>query len=453
MMSRNPIHSPSPKSSLLRSAPLRAGYAISLLLAVLLTGCGRGQQQAAAPPPPAVTVAEPVKKMIVDHDEYVGRFAAINSVEVRARVSGTLESVNFTDGQIVNKGDLLFTIDKRPFQNALDQARANLVQARSTLTLTTSDLSRGQQLVRDKTITEQTFDQRTQAKRNAEGAVANAEAALRQAELDLEFTDVRSPIKGRIGDRRVSPGNLVTGGTGTTTLLATIVSTDPIHFDFTYDEAAYLRYERMSGNIDDVTTHDSKTPIALKLIDEKEFKHKGAIDFVDNVIDRSTGTIRGRAVLDNPTGLFTPGMFARIQVASSPPYEALLVPDTAIGNEQVRKFVYVVDAQNIAQQKYVTLGTIVDGMRVIKDGLAANDRVIVDGVARIRPKQKVTPQEKGKTAATDDKTASAKGQPAPNAAAKPDASKPDAPKPDASKADPKTDPKSDAGAKPAAPKQ
>src|SRR6185312_4095145 len=182
MMSRNPIHSLSPKSSLLRSAPLRAGYAISLLLAVLLTGCGRGQQQAAAPPPPAVTVAEPVKKMIVDHDEYVGRFAAINSVEVRARVSGTLESVNFTDGQIVNKGDLLFTIDKRPFQNALDQARANLVQARSTLTLTTSDLSRGQQLVRDKTITEQTFDQRTQAKRNAEGAVANAEAALRQAE-------------------------------------------------------------------------------------------------------------------------------------------------------------------------------------------------------------------------------------------------------------------------------
>ena len=208
-------------------------------LATLVASCGESQKPA-APPPPAVTVAKPVKRTVSDFDEYVGRFAAVNSVEVRARVSGYLEGVHFKDGQIVKQGDLLFTIDKRPFQNTLDQARANLVQAKSNLAFTESDFTRGQQLVRDKTITDQTFEQRSQAYRNAQAAVANAEAAVRQAELDLEFTELRAPVNGRIGDRRVSPGNLVTGGTaGNTTLLATIVSTDPIRFEFTFDEASY----------------------------------------------------------------------------------------------------------------------------------------------------------------------------------------------------------------------
>ena len=369
--------------------------AAALMLAALLVSCGESQKQGGAPPPPAVTVAKPVKRMLSDYDEYVGRFTAVDSVEIRARVSGYLDTVDFKDGQIVKQGDLLFTIDKRPFQNTLDQARANLEQAKSNLIYTKSDLDRGQQLVRDKTITDQTFEQRAQAYRNAQASVSANQAAVRQAELDLEFTELRAPITGRIGDRRVSPGNLVTGGTtGNTTLLATIVSIDPIRFEFTFDEASFLRYERMSKLGRDVASRGAGLPVALKLIDEKTYDHEGRMDFIDNVIDSSTGTIRGRAQFANANGLFTPGMFARIRVPGSPPYEALLVPDAAIGTEQVRKIVLVVDADNTVKQKYVTLGeTTADGLRVIKSGLDPDDRVIVNGLMRARPGQKVTPHE------------------------------------------------------------
>src|SRR5947207_8814733 len=214
---------------------------------------------------------------------------------------------------MVKQGDLLFTIDKRPFQTSLDQAKANLAQARANLAFAEGDLGRAAQLVRDKTITEQTFDQRTQAKRVAEASVAAQEAAVRQASLDLEFTDLRAPVAGRIGDRRVSPGNLVTGGTsGNTTMLASIVSLDPIRFEFTFDEAAYLRYERFSSGGKDVTSREGSVVVALKLIDEAAFDHRGYMDFVDNVIDRSSATIRGRAVFSNPAGVFAAGMFERL---------------------------------------------------------------------------------------------------------------------------------------------
>lgn len=369
--------------------------------ALLLAAAGCGQEappQQGAPPPPTVTVAQPVKKSVVDQDEYVGRFVAVDSVEVRARVSGYLEKVHFKDGNIVRQGDLLFTIDRRSFQNALDQARAALAQARSNLAYAEADLTRAQQLVRDKTITEQNFEQRLQAKRIAEALTAHGEAAVRQATLDLEFTELRAPVTGHIGDRRVSPGNLVTGGTqGNTTLLATIVTTDPIRFEFTFDEASFLRYERLAENGRD--SPGMTAPVRLKLIDEGEFAHAGRMDFVDNVIDRQTGTIRARAVFDNPNGLFTPGMFARVQVPGSSPYEALLVPDAAIGTEQARKFVLVVGADDVATQKYVTLGQVVDGMRVIKDGIAPEDRVIVSGLMRARPGQKVAPREQDSPAA------------------------------------------------------
>jgi RND family efflux transporter MFP subunit len=367
----------------------------------LIASCGESQKQAGAPPPPAVTVAKPIKRTVTDFDEYVGRFTAINSVEVRARVSGYLDGVHFKDGQIVKQGDLLFTIDKRPFQNTLDQARANLAQAQSNLNFTQADYTRGQQLVRDKTITDQIFEQRAQAFRNAQAAVSNNEAAVRQAELDIAFTELRAPINGRIGDRRVSPGNLVTGGTaGNTTLLATIVSTDPIYFEFTFDEASFLRYERMAKTGNDIASRGAGVQVGLKLIDEHDFVHEGHMDFVDNAIDRSTGTIRGRAVYANPNNIFTPGMFARVRVPGSPPYEALLVPDVAIGTEQTRKFVLTVNADNSVVSKYVTLGqTTGDNLRVIKDGVAADDRVIVDGLMRARPGQKVTPQEQGKPGA------------------------------------------------------
>jgi multidrug efflux system membrane fusion protein len=368
------------------------------ILAPLLAGCGSGPAPAQqAPPPPQVTVAKPTVRTIVDQDEYVGRFTPVDSVEVRSRLSGYLASVHFTDGQMVKKGDLLFTIDRRPFQMVLDQARANLAQSRATLAFAEGDLARGQQLVRDKTITEQTFDQRTQAKRVAEAAVAANEALVHQAELDFEqYSQLRAPVDGRIGDRRVSPGNLIPGGaTGSTTLLATIVSIDPIRFEFTFDEAAYLRYARFNPPGDDPTKRWSSMTVKLKLLDEESFAHEGRMDFIDNAISQTSGTIRGRAVFDNPNALFTPGMFGRVQVPGSQPYEALLVPDAAIGTEQTRKFVMAVDGENTARQKYVTLGQAVDGLRVIKDGLAADDRVVVNGLMRVRPGTKVTPQEQG----------------------------------------------------------
>ncbi len=382
---------------------MHRGRKILLLcaLATLVASCGEAKKQGGAPPPAAVTVATPVKRTVTDYDEYVGRFTAINSVEVRARVSGYLDGVHFKDGQIVKQGDLLFTIDKRPFQNTLDQARANLAQAKSNLAFTQGDYTRGQQLVKDKTITDQVFEQRSQAFRNAQASVTNNEAAVRQAELDIEFTELRAPINGRIGDRRVSPGNLVTGGTaGNTTLLATIVSTDPIYFEFTFDEASFLRYERMAKTGNDIASRSAGVPVAIKLIDEQDFVHQGRMDFVDNVIDPSTGTIRGRAVFANANNLFTPGMFARVQVAGSPPYEALLVPDAAIGTEQTRKFVLTVNAENTVVSKYVTLGQITkDNLRVIKSGIGPDDRVVVNGLMRARPGQKVTPQEEAKPGA------------------------------------------------------
>jgi RND family efflux transporter MFP subunit len=370
-----------------------AGLA-AILLALVVAGCGGPQQPAAAPPPPQVTVANPAQRTVTDYDEYVGRFVAIDSVEIRARVSGYLDKVHFTDGQMVNQGDLLVTIDKRPFQTALDQAKATLAQARANLAFAENDLARGQQLVRDRTITEQTFDQRTQAKRVAEASVAAQEAAVRQASLDIEFTELRAPVTGRIGDRRVSPGNLVTGGTGgNTTMLATIVTYDPIRFEFTFDEASYLRYQRLPKTGSDVANRFGGVDVALKLLDEDGFKHEGRMDFVDNVIDRATGTIRGRAVFANPTGVFTPGMFGRIRVPGSAPYQGLLVPEVAIGSEQTRKFVSVVDADNIVHQRYVALGQPVGQLRVIRDGLSASDRVVINGLVKARPGQKVAPQE------------------------------------------------------------
>lgn len=369
---------------------------LAAILVLLLSACGDSQNKNAGPPPPAVTVTNPVKRTVTDYDEYVGRFVAVDSVEVRARVSGYLEKVHFTDGQIVKEGDLLFSIDKRPFQNTLDQVRAVLAQSRANLAYAEADLLRGQQLVRDKTITEQTFEQRQQAKRIAEASVAANEAQVRQAELDLQFTELRAPVAGRIGDRRVSQGNLVTGGaSGNTTLLATIVSGDPIRFEFTFDEGSYLRYERAAKAAGNNANRVSGLPVALKLLDEQDFAHNGRMDFIDNVIERATGTIRGRAVFRNLDGLFTPGMFARLQVPGSAPFEALLVPDAAIGIEQVRRFVYVVGPGDVVSQKFITLGPLKDGMRVVRDGLQADDRVIVNGIMRARPGQKVTPQVQG----------------------------------------------------------
>jgi RND family efflux transporter MFP subunit len=376
---------------------------LTILLSLIptLAACGQSQSQPqAAPPPPQVTISKPTSKMIADQDEYVGRFVAVESVEVRARVPGYLAAIHFQDGQMVKAGDLLFTIDRRPFQIALAQAQAGLAQAKATLAFAESDLARAQGLAIGTAITQQTFDQRTQAKRIAEASVAAQQAAERQATLDLEFSELRAPVSGRIGDRRVSIGNLVTGGTsGNTSLLATIESIDPIRFEFTLDEASYLRYGDLNtGGAG--ANRELTLPVKLKLLNESAFSHEGKTDFVDNAIDRSSSTIRARAVFANPDGRFTPGMFARVRMAAAPPKDELLVPDAAIGAEQVRKFVMVVDAENVARPKYVTLGPVVDGLRVITQGLAPDDNVIVNGLMRARPGAKVTPQQSSTASAS-----------------------------------------------------
>jgi len=377
-----------------RFAPIAASL---LLLSNCLSACSENKSTAEALPSPApqVSVAKPIKKIVTDYDEYVGRFVALDFVEVRARVSGYLDSIHFVDGQMVKAGDPLFTIDRRPFQAALDQVKAAAQQAEANLAFAQSDLLRGAGLVAGSTITQQTLDQRTQAKRVAAAAVTAQAAAVRQAELDLQFTELTAPVAGRIGDRRVSVGNLVTGGTaGNTTLLATIVSVDPIRFEFTMDEASYLRYLRAAPAAQSSGAERGIiVPARLKLIDEQDFVHEGRIDFVDNAIDRSSGTIRGRAVFKNADGKLTQGMFGRIRIATSAPAEALLVPDTAIGTEQVRRFVYAVGGDNVATPKYVTLGPLVDGLRVVSAGLSADDMIVVNGLMHIAPGVKVAPQQ------------------------------------------------------------
>lgn len=361
-------------------------------LAVSLSGCGADEKANAAQQPPQapqVTVSKPAKKLVADHDEYVGRFVAMDYVEVRARVSGYLDKVQFADGQLVKKGDPLFTVDRRPFEASLDQTKAAVEQAEANLAFAESDLQRGQSLQRGTVISQQTLDQRTQAKRVAQANVSAQKAASRSAALDLQFTELASPVSGRIGDRRVAPGNLVTANE---TLLATIASVDPIRFEFTMDEASYLRYTRAAAAAAESANRGLSLPVKLKLIDEKDFTHAGKIDFVDNAIDQSSGTIRGRAEFPNPDGRLTPGMFGRIQLTTSAPAEALLVPDDAIATEQVRKFVYTVGADNVATPKYVTLGPLLDKMRVITAGLDANDTVIVNGLMRVRPGAKIAPQ-------------------------------------------------------------
>ncbi len=378
------------------SSPARLAFLALLPALALAAGCGQSQTQAqnAAPPPPQVTVSKPLKKLVAEHDEYVGRFIAFDYVEVRARVSGYLQTIHFTDGQLVKKDDPLFTIDPRPFQASLDQATAAVEQAKANLAFAESDLARGESLRTGTTITQQALDQRLQAKRVATAAVSAQEAAVRQAQLDLQFTELKAPISGRIGDRRVSVGNLVTGGAAGTTLLATIASVDPIRFEFTMDEASYLRYVRLATEAGAHSANRGITlPVRLKLIDEDKFTRDGKIDFVDNAIDRSSGTIRGRAEFENADGRLTPGMFGRVQITVTAPAEALLLPDAAIGTEQVRKFVYVVGDDNVATPKYVTLGQLSDGLRVVKSGVRADDLVIVNGLMRVRPGAKVTPQQ------------------------------------------------------------
>jgi RND family efflux transporter MFP subunit len=367
------------------------GLVVATTLAGALAGCDDKPVSNAAPPPPPVTVAVPLQKTITEWDEYTGRFVATASVEVRARVSGFIDAIKFKDGQIVKQGDPLFVIDPRPYRLAVDQSKADLERAKAKLEIANLDVERATPLVRNQTLTQREFDTRQSNQRDAAGGMASAEAALKQAELNLEWTDVAAPIGGRISDRRVDAGNLITGGPTGATLLTTIVSLDPIYFVFDGSEADFIRYLRLAATGARPSSRDVQNPVSVQLADETGYKHEGRMDFVDNVVNPKTGTIRGRAIFENKDGLLTPGFFGRLRLFGGE-HEALLIPDSAIASDQASKIVFTVAEDGTVGVKRVELGPIVDGLRVVRSGLAPTDRIVIEGLPRSRPGQKVTPE-------------------------------------------------------------
>jgi membrane fusion protein, multidrug efflux system len=370
----------------------RPGHLAALsVLAVIAAGCSKTSEQA-APPPPAVTVATPTARTVTDWDEFVGRFEAIQQVQIRARVGGFVDSVDFKDGAIVKTGDLLYVIDPRPYSAALLTAQGQLADAKAKVDLAERELARAMELNRTQAVSDAVVDQRRQQSEVAQAAVQQADGALKRAELDLSFTKVTAPVAGRVSRHLVSVGNLVQGADGGATLLTSIVSMDPIHIYFDMDEATYLRNNRLWHEGRRPSSRDTANPVQITLSGETKPSHEGAMDFVDNRLDVATGTLRGRAIVPNTDLSILPGQFARIRVIGSAPYEALLLPDSAITNDQSRKVVFVVGKDDVVEMRPVTLGPLDDGLRVVREGLKKDDRVVVDGLQRARVGAKVTPQ-------------------------------------------------------------
>jgi RND family efflux transporter MFP subunit len=340
-----------------------------------------------------VSVAKPIEKEIVEWDEYTARLEAVESVEVRPRVSGYLESIHFQDGSLVKKGDLLFLIDPRPYEATLRRATADVEQAKTRLELARKNSARGGNLLASHAISQEEADIRQSNVRQAEAGLEEAQAALDAARLDVEFTHIRAPVAGRVGRKLVTEGNLINGGPGTQgTLLTTIVSLDPIYAYFDADEGSVLKYIRLAQTGQRPSSRDFKNPVRVGLSDETDFPHEGTMDFVDNQVDRGTGTVVGRAVLPNPDMTLLPGLFARLKLPGSGQYRAILVPDETIATDQSQRFVYVVDAENKAQYRKVTTGPLIDGLRVVREGLTADERVVSAGIQRIHPGAVVDPQ-------------------------------------------------------------
>ncbi len=411
--------------------------AIAVVVAAV-SGCGDGSGQSAGdPPPPEVTVVRPLQTEIVVWDKYTGRMAAVQSVEVRARVSGHLESIHFAEGEDVARGDVLFVIDPRPFQASLQSAEAQLnrtraevkasesllrqaeaekAQADAALQLARQREGRASKLLEQNAISDEEYDQRaserSQANADVEAAVASieaaranietaraavvvAEAAVDSAKLELEYCEIRSPIAGRIGNRLITVGNLINGGSSQASLLTTIVSLDPIHAYFDANEREVLNYMRMvsAGQRENSRSGDVRNPVFMKLADENGYPHRGHIDFVDNRIDPNTGTMRARAIFPNPDRLLTPGMFAEVRLPGDLRGEAILIPDAAVGSDQSETFVYVVDESDEVQRSRVELGSMHQGLRIVREGLAADQRLVVSGLQMIRQGMKVRVRE------------------------------------------------------------
>lgn len=366
----------------------RAPLALAGLAVVLFAAISASAQMPGAGGPPPVSVAKPIVKELVEWDEFVGRFEATQSVEVRARVAGYLESSSFREGALVKEGDLLFVIDKRPYQAAFNRAQAAVTSAQTRTTFTRSDLERTENLTRTGVAAERTLEERRQQAQQADADLVGARAALEQARLDLGYTEIRAQISGRIGRRLVTDGNLVRANE---TLLTTIVSLDPIHLYFEVDERSYLAYQRQLGQ-PRTALGEAKTQVFIGIGDEKTLDRPGVLDFADNRLDSRSGTMQLRAVLENKDLVLTPGLFGRVRIPGTPRYKAVLVPDEAISADQDRRVVMVVGDDGTVAPKVVRPGPREDGYRVIRQGLTGDESIIINGLQRARPGTKVTPQ-------------------------------------------------------------
>ncbi|HEY6816783.1 MAG TPA: efflux RND transporter periplasmic adaptor subunit [Croceibacterium sp.] len=385
----------------------RTGWIVLLVAALGLAWylLRAGAAPAAAPPLPVVTVATPLSREITEWDEYIGRFEASRSVELRPRVSGQVTAVHFQDGQFVRQGQALFTIDPRPYQAALAEAQAGVATARSDLALARSDLDRALRLVEDDAVAKSEIDALRARVNAANASLAAAQARVRSRSLDVEFTVVRAPISGRVSDRRVDPGNLVAAGDGpAATLLTTIVATDPLYFAFDGSEGLFLKARREGTG--------RGAEVQIRLQDEADYKWSGNLDFTDSGLDPNSGTIRSRALVRNPDNFLAPGMFGNMRLASGGTERALLVPDTAVQTDQTRKLLLVVGRDGTVAAREVALGPLIDGgLRVVRNGLAPGDRVVIEGTQMAMPGSKVTarldridPPKPAKPAATTAET-------------------------------------------------
>jgi multidrug efflux system membrane fusion protein len=364
---------------------------LGIALGLLAAACAQPAAQAPEAPPPKVTAAAVDTREITEWDEFTGRLEAVDSVAIRPRVSGLIAAVRFQEGALVRRGQLLFQIDDRPFQAQVDRLTAELASAKATVQRTQSEMTRAERLAGQNAMSQEERERRASAAQEASAQVAAVEAALRAAQLDLEFTRVISPIDGRVGRAIVTEGNLVSTGPGEATLLTTVVSVDPIYASFDADEQTFLRYNQLAREGKRASARQTGLPIRMALGNEDGFSHKGKMNFLDNQVDPSTGTIRGRAVFRNADGNLTPGLFVRLRLVGSAAYRAVLIQDRAVGTDLDKRFVYVVDGERTIRYRPVTLGPLVDGLRVVRTGLTEGDVVVVNGLQRVRPGVQVEP--------------------------------------------------------------
>jgi RND family efflux transporter MFP subunit len=370
-----------------------ARVALCLGLGCCLCACGKSSGVGqTAPPAPEVNVAKVLEKKIQEWDEYTGKMEAVETVEIRPRVSGYIDKVAFTEGKLVKQGELLFVIDPRPYQAERDRAAAEVKRLKTAVELAHIERARVQRLRMSGAVSQEELDERDSTVAQAEANLAGSQAALESAALNLSFTRVISPIDGRISRAIVTRGNLVTGGNNGGTVLTSVVSMDPIYLYFDGDEQAYLRYNELAREGERQSSRDVANPVMVGLANEDGFPHPGKMDFVDNRVNPQTGTIRARAVLKNPQGFFTPGMFARVQLLGRSDFSALLILDRAVNTDQNRKYVFVVGDGNKIEYRRIELGRVVSGLRVVRKGLKAGEVVVVDGAERVHPGIVVKPQ-------------------------------------------------------------